>query len=83
MENDDLEEIHGIGPKLAALLHSIGVHTFKQIALWDDTDINQMDEKLEEFKGRIRREGWVESARACHWRKYREALGGYTPPAEG
>jgi predicted flap endonuclease-1-like 5' DNA nuclease len=82
MENDNLEEIHGIGPKLATLLHGLGVHTFKQIALWSEADIDQVDAKLEEFKGRIRREGWVESAKACHWRKYREALGGYTPPPE-
>ncbi len=79
IERDNLEDIHGIGPKLATLLHGLGVHTFKQIALWTDTDIDRIDEKLAEFKGRIRREGWVESAKECHWRKYSEALAGHTP----
>jgi predicted flap endonuclease-1-like 5' DNA nuclease len=79
IERDNLEDIHGIGPKLATLLHGLGVHTFKQIALWSDTDIDRIDEKLAEFKGRIRRENWVESAKECHWRKYSEALAGYAP----
>jgi predicted flap endonuclease-1-like 5' DNA nuclease len=79
IERDNLEDIHGIGPKLATLLHGLGVHTFKQIGLWSDTDIDRIDEKLAEFKGRIRRENWVESARECHWRKYNEALPGYKP----
>ena len=82
MDNDDLEEIHGVGPKLAPLLQNLGIHTFQQIALWKDSDIDQIEEKLEEFKGRIRREGWVESAKACHWRKYHESIGGYAPPPE-
>jgi predicted flap endonuclease-1-like 5' DNA nuclease len=79
IEHDNLEDIHGIGPKLATLLHSLGIHTFKQIALWSEADIDQVDMKLEEFKGRIRRENWVQSAKECHWRKYNEALAGYVP----
>ncbi|MGC4047101.1 MAG: hypothetical protein QM758_25170 [Armatimonas sp.] len=79
MDNDDLEEIHGIGPQLALLLHELGVHTYKQVALWSDSDIDRVEEKLPQFKGRIRRENWVRSAQECHWRKYQEAVGGYAP----
>lgn len=82
MDNDDLEEIHGVGSQLALLLHELGVHTFKQVALWNEEDIDRVEDKLPEFTGRIRRENWVQSAQECHWRKYQEAIGGYTPPAE-
>ena len=62
---DDLEQIRGVGPKLALRLRENGVTTFAQIAAWTDAEIDAFDAKLPEFRGRIRKEGWVESARAC------------------
>jgi predicted flap endonuclease-1-like 5' DNA nuclease len=61
--HDDLTRIKGVGPKLAALLHSIGVTGFDDIARWDDTEIDRIDSQLGQFSGRIRRDGWVEQAR--------------------
>lgn len=60
---DDLTRIKGLGPKLAALLHSLGVTSFAQIAGWGEDDIDRIDARLGNFQGRIRRDNWVEQAR--------------------
>lgn len=67
---DNLELIHGVGPKLARFLHRKGVHLFRDVARWTQKDIDQFETMLPEFKGRIRREGWVKSARQEHIKKY-------------
>ncbi|MGN6495846.1 MAG: hypothetical protein ACTHK5_00690 [Tsuneonella sp.] len=61
-EADDLTRIKGLGPKLAATLHDLGVTRFDQIAGWSDADIDRIDAQLGRFQGRIRRDGWVEQA---------------------
>ncbi|CAH0495674.1 hypothetical protein [Novosphingobium sp. CECT 9465] len=60
---DDLGRIKGIGPKLKALLTSLGVTTYAQIASWTDEDIARIDAQLGSFAGRARRDNWVEQAR--------------------
>ena len=69
-EDDDLEAIHGVGPKLATLLRANGIRTFREIAAWGDAEIEAFSEHLPDFPDRIREEGWVESAREQHERKY-------------
>lgn len=69
-EYDDLKLIHGIGPALEKLLHKLGIYFFKQIAAWDAADIDYVDAHLERFKGRIRQENWVDSAKEEHFKKY-------------
>ena len=69
-EDDDLEAIHGVGPKLATLLRANGVRTFREIAAWGDAEIDAFSEQLPDFTERIREERWVESAREQHERKY-------------
>lgn len=60
---DDLSKLKGVGPKLVALLSTLGVTTYAQIAGWSEADIEAMDAKLGAFAGRIRRDNWVEQAR--------------------
>ena len=62
-EPDDLRRIKGVGPKLVALLHSLGVTRYAQIAAWTEADIDGMDARLGTFAGRIRRDSWVEQAK--------------------
>jgi predicted flap endonuclease-1-like 5' DNA nuclease len=71
---DDLKLIVGIGPVLERMLHRLGVATYRQIAHWSERDIDEIDAKLPEFPGRIRRDGWVTQARELHQSKYGEAL---------
>lgn len=60
---DDLRRIKGLGPKMATVLHSLGITTYAQIAAWNDADLDQLDARLGAFAGRPRRDNWVEQAR--------------------
>lgn len=62
-EADDLSQLKGVGPKLVALLHGMGVTRFSQIAAWTEEDIAGIDAQLGSFKGRITRDNWVEQAK--------------------
>jgi predicted flap endonuclease-1-like 5' DNA nuclease len=59
---DDLLQVKGIGPKLNALLMSLGITRFDQIAAWGSKEIDIVDGHLGAFKGRIGRDEWVEQA---------------------
>ena len=60
---DNLKEIKGIGAKLEALLNSLGVFHFDQIASWTEAELAWVDANLEGFKGRASRDGWVAQAK--------------------
>jgi predicted flap endonuclease-1-like 5' DNA nuclease len=76
---DDLKLIVGVGPVLERMLYQLGVSTFRQIARWSERDIDEVEARLPEFPGRIRRDQWVVQARTLHLSKYGEAL----PPRSG
>lgn len=67
---DDLKLVWGIGPKLEAMLHSMGVFHFDQMAAWTDRQLVWVDENLEGFYGRARRDDWIGQAKklATGWR---------------
>ncbi len=69
-EPDDLKVIKGVGPKLEALLHELGIVHFEQIAAFPPEYIVKLDDYLA-FDGRINRDGWVAQAA--------ELAGGRTP----
>lgn len=60
---DDLSRIKGLGPKLRALLPTLGITTFAQIAALSDADLDALDAKLGTFAGRPRRDNWVAQAK--------------------
>ncbi len=60
---DDLSRIKGLGPKLQALLPTLGISSFAQIAALSDADLDELDGKLGAFAGRPRRDNWVEQAK--------------------
>ncbi len=60
---DDLEQIHGVGPMLRELLNEIGVYYFWQVAEWTPDEAAFVDSRLMHFRGRIRRDDWIEHAR--------------------
>jgi NADH-quinone oxidoreductase subunit E len=67
---DDLELIWGVGPKLGAMLNRMGVYHFDQIAGWTAENLAWVDQNLEGFIGRARRDDWIGQARklATGWR---------------
>ena len=60
---DDLQLISGVGPKNEAILHSLGIYTFAQVAGWKKAEREWVDGYLR-FGGRIEREDWVRQAKA-------------------
>ncbi len=61
---DQLQQITGIGSKLARTLNELGVYQFRQIAEFTATDLLWLDQQLGAFKGRIARDNWVAQAEA-------------------
>jgi len=59
---DDLTQIKGIGPKLSQKLNELGIFHFSQIATWEASEAEWVEEYLA-FKGRVTREDWVTQAR--------------------
>jgi predicted flap endonuclease-1-like 5' DNA nuclease len=67
---DDLKLIVGVGPVIERMLYQMGIASYRQIARWSERDIDEVEARLPEFPGRIRRDGWVTQARALHAGKY-------------
>jgi NADH-quinone oxidoreductase subunit E len=67
---DDLKLIWGVGPALEKLLNKIGIWHFDQIANWSSKELVWVDEKLEGFKGRAKRDEWIKQSKklAKGWR---------------
>ena len=59
---DDLVQLKGVGPKLAATLRELGFHRFEQIASLSPTEIERLDGQLGAFRGRLTRDRVVEQA---------------------
>lgn len=59
---DDLTQLKGVGPKLAARLADLGFTRFDQIAALDDADAAALDAQLGNFQGRMSRDRWIEQA---------------------
>lgn len=59
---DDLVKLKGIGPKLAALLNSHGLTRFDQIASLSPAQVDDLDETLGAFRGRLKRDQVVDQA---------------------
>lgn len=60
---DDLKQLKGVGPKLAAALEEAGVTRFAQIAAWTEADVAWVEENVKGARGRIGRDGWIDQAR--------------------
>lgn len=61
-ERDDLQRIKGIGPFIETKLNALGIYTFRQIANFTADDEDKVNEAIEFFPGRIRRDEWSKQA---------------------
>lgn len=68
-DKDDLKLVKGIGPFIEKKLNSIGIYTFRQIAAFTPEDEDKVNEVIEFFPGRIRRDGWSKQAQTLHQEK--------------
>ncbi len=72
-EKDDLKIIKGIGPFIEKKLNSIGIYTFRQIANFTLELEDKVNDIIEFFPGRIRRDEWVRQAEALAKEKEKKA----------
>lgn len=61
-EKDDLKRVSGIGPFIEKKLNALGIYTFRQIANFDEELEEKVNEAIEFFPGRIRRDRWKAQA---------------------
>lgn len=61
-EKDDLKIIKGIGPFIEKKLNALGIYRFVQIANLNDEDKDLVNEAIEFFPGRVKRDDWVGQA---------------------
>jgi len=59
---DDLQAIKGIGPYSEEKLNALGIFTYEQLANFDRETEDDVNEAIEHYKGRIRRDEWVKQA---------------------
>ena len=59
---DDLTQLKGVGPKLAADLNALGFTRFAQIAALSANELDRLDGQLGAFRGRLSRDRVVEQA---------------------
>ena len=59
---DELEQLKGVGPKLAAMLNAHGLGRFEQIAQLTDSELERLDRDLGPFRGRLQRDRIIEQA---------------------
>ena len=69
-KGDDLKLIWGVGPALEKMLNKMGIWHFDQVAAWSAADLKWVDERLEGFKGRAKRDEWIKQSKklATGWR---------------
>lgn len=60
---DDLTRLKGVGPRLAQRLNTLGFTRFEQLAALDAAGAEALDAQLDNFRGRLHRDRWIEQAR--------------------
>ena len=61
-EPDNLQQLKGVGPKLAGMLNAMGLTRFEQIASLSPGQVEAIDADLGAFRGRLARDRVVEQA---------------------
>ena len=60
---DDLKVINGIGPKMEGILNSFGIQAWEQLAVLKKKEVEDVNNALDFFPGRIERDEWVPQAK--------------------
>lgn len=59
---DDLIKLKGVGPKLAGVLNGMGITRFDQIAKLSPGQVDDLDQSLGAFRGRLTRDHIIDQA---------------------
>ncbi len=68
---DDLTAISGIGPSYEKVLKKAGIHRFEQLATLTAPKLSALAEKIDIPVDRIKKDRWVQKAKAAHQKKYK------------
>jgi len=60
---DDLKKVKGIGEFVEKKLNALGIYNFKQLANLTEDDMDKVNDAIEFFPGRIKRDNWVAQAK--------------------
>jgi len=66
---DDLKLISGVGPALEKKLNELGIFTFEQVAAFDAEMVEEVNDAIEFFPGRVQRDDWVGQAKKLYQTK--------------
>lgn len=69
-EVDDLTKIRGVGKVLEQRLNQLGIFSYSQLASLSEQDVDRVQGQLQTIPGRMRRDGWVSSARRLYAQEY-------------
>ena len=62
-DREDLQKISGIGPFIEEKLNALGIYTFAQISKMNSELEDKVNDAIEFFPGRIKRDEWAKQAR--------------------
>ena len=62
-EKDDLKSIKGVGPFIEEKLNALGIYTFSQVSKMTSELEDQVNEAIEFFPGRVKRDEWAKQAK--------------------
>lgn len=68
-ERDKLTNIKGVGPVLEKILHDCGIYYYQQVASLDKSGMEELQQQIPQFPGRIQRDKWVEQAKKLQRQK--------------
>lgn len=66
---DDLKLISGVGPALEKKLNELGIFTFEQVSAFDAEMVQEVNDAIEFFPGRVQRDDWVGQAKKLYQTK--------------
>ena len=61
-----MQAIKGIGPFIAEKLNALGIYTFEQVGNMTPKIEEEVNQAIEFFSGRIKRDEWAKQARELH-----------------
>ena len=62
-DKDDLQAIKGVGPFIEEKLNALGIYTYEQISKMTDELEDTVNEAIEFFPGRVKRDQWAAQSR--------------------
>ncbi len=62
-EKDNLQTIKGVGPFIEEKLNALGIYTFSQVSKMTSDLEDQVNEAIEFFPGRVKRDEWANQAK--------------------